>query len=95
MPPGREAWGQGTVIFANLCPGGTTHIWGPSTTSQWGTTTLYGSNTTWVLEQEEDYSLTSSIMGLNPGTTYHFRGAAETDPGTGYGSDQSFTTLPV
>ena len=34
------------------------------------------------------------IGGLNPGTTYHFRGVAKYKSKTTYGSDHTFTTLP-
>ena len=38
-------------------------------------------------------SFTSSITGLNPGTTYHVRAYATNSVGTSYGSDQTFDTL--
>ena len=37
-------------------------------------------------------SYTSSLSGLNPGTTYHVRAYAISTDGTSYGSDQFFTT---
>ena len=37
-------------------------------------------------------SFTSSITGLNPGTTYHLRSYATNSVGTSYGSDVPFTT---
>ena len=37
-------------------------------------------------------SFTSSITGLSPNTTYHVRAYATNSEGTGYGSDQTFTT---
>jgi hypothetical protein len=39
-------------------------------------------------------SFTSSITGLNPGTTYHVRAYATNSAGTAYGSDISFETKP-
>ena len=38
-------------------------------------------------------SFTSSITGLSSGTTYHVRAYATNSKGTGYGSDQMFSTL--
>src|SRR5207244_1092145 len=35
----------------------------------------------------------SSLTGLTPGTTYHFRAAATNGGGLALGSDQSFTTV--
>ncbi len=39
-------------------------------------------------------SFTSTITGLNPGTTYHVRAYATSSAGTVYGNDIVFTTLP-
>jgi len=38
-------------------------------------------------------SFTSSITGLQPGTTYYVRAYATNSQGTGYGQEQTFTTL--
>ena len=38
---------------------------------------------------------TTSITGLNPGTTYHVRAYATTSAGTVYGNDITFTTLSL
>gem|GEM_PF-1565146 len=38
-------------------------------------------------------SFTSSVSGLQPGTTYHLRSYATNSAGTAYGEDVSFTTL--
>jgi hypothetical protein len=40
-------------------------------------------------------SFTSSISGLNPGTTYYVRAYATNSTGTSYGSNVSFTTNPT
>jgi uncharacterized protein (TIGR02145 family) len=39
-------------------------------------------------------SFTSSLSGLNPGTTYYLRAYATNSIGTGYGSEINFTTNP-
>lgn len=38
---------------------------------------------------------TVDVTGFTPGTEYHFRAYAVSSEGTAYGSDQTFTTLPV
>jgi hypothetical protein len=40
-------------------------------------------------------SFTSSITGLDPGTTYYVRAYATNSQGTAYGSEESFTTTAV
>jgi uncharacterized protein (TIGR02145 family) len=40
-------------------------------------------------------NFTSTIIGLQPGTTYHVRAYATNASGTAYGEDFDFTTLPV
>ena len=37
-------------------------------------------------------AVSASLTGLSPGTTYHFRVAANNSDGTSYGSEQAFTT---
>jgi hypothetical protein len=39
-------------------------------------------------------SLTASVAGLSPNTTYHFRIVVANVSGTAFGADRSFTTLP-
>ncbi len=40
-------------------------------------------------------SATTTLTGLQPGTTYHYRLVASNGGGTSYSNDQEFTTLPV
>jgi hypothetical protein len=40
-------------------------------------------------------SFTSSIVGLNPGTTYYMRAFATNSSGTSYGDEISFSTSPI
>ena len=39
--------------------------------------------------------VSARVVGLNAGTTYHFRIASKNQIGTSYGSDLTFKTLPV
>ena len=61
---------------------------------EYGTTTAYGNNTgSQAMTTPGPYSL--DVANLLPGTTYHYRPKADAGVyGTGYGDDQSFTTLP-
>ena len=52
---------------------------------QSSTETLAGSSNT---------AVSITISGLSPATTYYYRIAAESDAGTSYGDEMSFTTLP-
>jgi hypothetical protein len=61
---------------------------------QYGTTTSYGSSTP---QGDAGQSLNSipesaTLTGIQPGTLYHYRIVATSAAGTGYGSDQVFTT---
>ena len=40
-------------------------------------------------------SFSTSLTGLLPGTTYHYRAYATNIAGTGYGNEYTFTTLPL
>jgi hypothetical protein len=42
--------------------------------------------------RKEPYELTQLAIGLEPGTTYHFRLVAKNEEGTSYGEDQEFVT---
>ena len=62
---------------------------------EYGTTSSYG-NTTSSSSLSASYSLstvTKSISGLTPGTTYHYRLVAYNSDGTDYGQDKTFTTI--
>ncbi len=62
---------------------------------QYGTSVAYGSTVTAVQSPLNASSATpasSSITGLMPGTTYHYRVQATNARGTTYGEDVSFTT---
>lgn len=66
---------------------------------EWGLTTSYGNSTSWsgTLTGSGDTSVSDSISGLTPNTTYHFRVVSRHKDSTSdtvvNGSDQSFTTL--
>jgi subtilase family serine protease len=61
---------------------------------QYGTTNAYGQQTTPVDIGTGPAMVTinSSIHGLQPGTTYHYRLVAQNSAGTAYGYDYTFTT---
>ncbi|HEX4482682.1 MAG TPA: hypothetical protein VH081_02745 [Solirubrobacteraceae bacterium] len=70
---------------------------GESTTYaiQYGTTVAYGSETGLgtILEGEEGFQqVSSSLSGLQPGTTYHARFVVKDAGGTTFGPDMAFTT---
>lgn len=58
---------------------------------QWGLTSSYGYET----PHQSKYGkglFCSTISGLNPNTTYHYRAVAKNSAGTNYGEDRTFTT---
>ncbi|MFP3975369.1 MAG: prepilin-type N-terminal cleavage/methylation domain-containing protein [Chloroflexota bacterium] len=57
---------------------------------EWGTDTSYGNETT-AQTRSETGDFSTSLTGLQPDTTYHFRAKATGD-GTDYGNDETFTT---
>ncbi len=58
---------------------------------EWGTTTGYGSETT-PQAMSSTGSFSTTLSGLTPATTYHFRAKVVNNNDTAYGSDTSFTT---
>jgi len=61
---------------------------------QWGPTIAYG-NTTPTTSQTTGFTFDQIITGLTPGISYHFRALAMNSAGTAYGSDLTFSTLPL
>jgi streptogramin lyase len=61
---------------------------------EYGTTTAYGDQTIHKSAGSGNTvaNFASSITGLNPSTTYHFRVVASNPAGTTYGADATFTT---
>jgi subtilisin-like proprotein convertase family protein len=61
---------------------------------QYGTTTSYGSQTSWADGGSGTTAVTRSeaISGLEPSTTYHYRIVAQNSAGTTNGADMTFTT---
>ena len=71
---------------------------GNATTAQFqsGLTTAYGTNTAVALGNDRDtitQTATTTITGLIPGMTYHFRATATNSIGTTNGADLTFTTI--
>ena len=66
-----------------------------STSFDYGLTTAYGSSITGVpstVNGNVQTSVSGSLTGLSPSTTYHYRGKAVNSMGTAYGYDSTFTT---
>ncbi len=92
-----QAVEQSTTILT-----GTVNPRGAATTYHfdWGTTTAYGSRApvadASVGSDSAEHSLSQTLTGLTPGTTYHYRIVASDcegcASGTKYGSDVAFTT---
>jgi lysophospholipase L1-like esterase len=63
---------------------------------EYGTTTSYGSQTAAgsAGDASVEHAVSTSLSGLDPGTTYHYRLVAANQQGTTYGQDQSVTTVP-
>ncbi|HWM64342.1 MAG TPA: hypothetical protein VNP96_10190 [Solirubrobacterales bacterium] len=65
---------------------------------EYGTTTSYGNQAPAVPasigSESKNVKVSEAVVGLTPGTTYHFRVAATNDEGTAYGEDKTFTTKP-
>ena len=65
---------------------------------EYGTTETYGTIVACSSlpgESETAVPVSATVEGLSPGTTYHYRLFVADPGGTGYGADQSFTTVPV
>lgn len=63
---------------------------------QYGTTTGYGTDTSWTEGLAASTSSTQAIGSLSPGTLYHFRAVTRDVIAATYnGSDATFLTLPV
>ena len=83
-----------TTTGATLC--GTLDALGTASSAnvsfQWGTSITYGTyTTTQVMTTTGTFN--TSLSGLSPDTTYHFRAVAHGDgTGSGYGADKTFTT---
>jgi hypothetical protein len=65
----------------------------------YGTTSAYGSiipiPDQYLASDRAEHAVTQAIVGLTPGTTYHFALVANSPGGTTTGPDETFTTPPV
>jgi hypothetical protein len=63
----------------------------------YGTSTKYGKSTSWkgAGSKAGIQSVSSTLTGLSPATTYHYRLVAKSDAGTTYGADATFATSGV
>jgi hypothetical protein len=97
-PPNVTTSGASSVGTAAAALNGEVDPDGLASTAyfQYGTTTAYGQSTAGQSagSAEGFAPFSTGVAGLAPGTTYHFRIAAENAGGTSYGADQTFTTAP-
>jgi hypothetical protein len=97
MPAFALEGGTEAVLAGKVNPNNaTTHYW-----FEYGTTTSYGSKAPLPLPPGGDAGsggetvfVTTTVSGLAPGTTYHFRIRAENFSGVPNGGDLTFETLP-
>lgn len=83
-------------VFANTAVmNGTVNPNGASTSAyfQYGTTTSYGNTGQAQTGITTTTNVQTTLTGLAPSTTYHYRLVASNSGGTSYGSDTSFTTM--
>lgn len=78
------------TVAGTVNPGGVATTW----YVEYGTSTSYGSRSTSESAGSgtSDKTVSGSLTGLNPGTTYHYRVVATSTAGTGRGADGIFTT---
>ena len=79
------------TVTGSVVPGGQATTW----YVQYGTSTAYGSQTAKGSAGSGTIavSITSNLVDLKPGATYHYRVVATNGSGTTHGSDAVFTTL--
>ena len=96
MPPTATTEPANPVSSDMATLQGTVNPNGASTTYyfEYGTTTVYGSTTasTSAGSEHSDVSAISSVSGLTPTTTYHFRLVASNSLGITYAANMQFTT---
>jgi pimeloyl-ACP methyl ester carboxylesterase len=93
-PPTVQTVAASSVTVSSAQLNATVYPNGSSTTVyfQYGTTASYGSTTTAGSIGTQNLNLGTTVSGLSPSTTYHFRIVAYNSTGTSYGSDLTFTT---
>jgi hypothetical protein len=80
---------NGATLTGTVDPNGHTTNW----YFQWGSGTTYGKLTTsHALSSSGSHTVSETIGGLAPGTTYHFRLVGTNSFGATYGTDVAFTT---
>src|SRR5690348_16911008 len=79
------------TVSGTVDPGGQATTW----YVEYGTTTAYGTKTGSASAGSGSsvVSVSASLSGLTPGTTYHYRVTATNGAGTDHGADAVFTTL--
>jgi hypothetical protein len=89
--PASSLTTSGAVVSGTVNPNGTS----TSAYFQYGTTTSYGSvsGTQALGAGTSALAFSGTLSGLNAGTVYHYRAVGVSTSGTGFGSDQTFTTV--
>ncbi len=95
-PPSVTTGAAGNVSTTGAQLNGTVNPNGTATSYhfEYGTSASYGTSTATQSAGSGTaaQAVNTTLTGLTPGTTYHFRAAATSTGGTAYGSDVSFTT---
>jgi len=78
------------TLAGTITPNGLSMTWW----FEYGKTANYGQQTSGMQEAfvSGTLSVSRNIIGLTPGTTYHYRIGSQTTAGTVYGADKTFTT---
>ena len=100
IPPVVITESAGSITTNSAVLHGTINASNSSTTTgfQYGLTTSYGNTVTAIpspVTGNTNTSVSASISGLNPNTTYHFRAKGTNGSGTVYGYDSTFTTNAI
>jgi hypothetical protein len=89
-----EVTTTGVTLSSTINPGNGDTVY----TFEYGTDTSYGSFTPIsesIGNDSTPHPVSSSLSGLEPGTTYHFRAVANNFGGTSRGEDQTFSTTAL
>lgn len=98
-PPSASTDEAGSVTEAGAALKGGVNPDGRPTTYlfEWGTTTSYGQRTAEAAAGEDHltHAVSTTLTGLAPSQTYHFRIVAKSTSGEAVGADRMFTTLAM
>jgi uncharacterized delta-60 repeat protein len=91
--PPAEVRETSATVTGEVNPDGLATTWH----FDYGPSSSYGASTTAATlpAAEAQTPLSATLVGLAPGTTYHYRLVAVNADGAGYGADRTFTTAPA